>query len=384
MLRVIWNGDEGEVWTNDTDRHAYQFLANWHNTCGVCAQYDHAISPTRWPIPIHNHCNCRQEVVKAGAKAKPWVNYREIAAELPEDQQVALVGRSNWKLIQSGMVKWEDVVTPYRLRSLREVVAIRDLDVKQLTGAGVTRRVAENAHAAVNTPAHQLVAQQRQQLLQNLTGAGMSPAQVRELAASGLGKRVVIGAGPGGASFLPTIGGPKTGPSLDSLFRAVLTGWTPAHTKAAMGQAIRGDGIERKPLSPKVEMLTVERDLGVRFEPAEIARDNPEFTTVVVDVAKIDASLRRDPESHVGPGGTGAAIGGRYEEFERFLAKAKAGKTPIQQPQGGLTEDGEFTLIDGRHRFAVFRDQGAEAIPVSVRKSDAAKIRKRYGWKPEP
>jgi hypothetical protein len=100
---------------------------------------------------------------------------------------------------------------------------------------------------------------------------------------------------------------------------------------------------------------------------------------VVVDVGKVDAALARDAGYHVGPGGTGAAIGGRYGEFQRFLARAKAEDVAIEQPRAVIDRAGEISLPDGRHRFAVLRDLGARMIPVSVRRSIAARLRRLYG-----
>lgn len=118
---------------------------------------------------------------------------------------------------------------------------------------------------------------------------------------------------------------------------------------------------------------------GVKFVPNHVAQSNPgEYATVVVDVAKADAAFAAD-ENHVGPGGSGAAIGGRYEGFQKFLADSRETGRKIEQPRAGLTVDGELTILDGRHRWAVFRDEGQTLLPISVPKSDAAKIRKEYG-----
>jgi len=36
MPNIIWNGNPGERWVNDTGVARYQFFASLVNTCGVC------------------------------------------------------------------------------------------------------------------------------------------------------------------------------------------------------------------------------------------------------------------------------------------------------------------------------------------------------------
>lgn len=199
--KIILNGESGEVWKNQTDRPHYQFFANWANTCGVCAQYDHAISASSWPIPLHHGCRCRQEVVKAGAQAEPWVDYRAILDELDPAQQTACVGASNYRLITSGVVDWDDVVTKHRVRDLNEVVAIKGLGVDAMVKAGVRRSIAERAHQSVDTDVHKLVERKRAQLVANLNAAGLSNDQIRSIASTGVAARVVA-AGPSGMQRL--------------------------------------------------------------------------------------------------------------------------------------------------------------------------------------
>lgn len=128
-------------------------------------------------------------------------------------------------------------------------------------------------------------------------------------------------------------------------------------------------------------LAEAEDQAGVPFTANHIAQGSPEYTTVVLDVAKVDRDLRRE-STYVGPAASGAAIGGRYEEFQRFLARARQTGQAIEQPRAGIsTEDGRITLSDGRHRFAVFRDEGQRLLPLSVRVGEASKLRKLYGPK---
>ncbi len=139
-----------------------------------------------------------------------------------------------------------------------------------------------------------------------------------------------------------------------------------------------------KPLSPaKLSPIKqAEQELGVKFTPHPAAKGHPGYKTVVVDVAKAEASLAKDDSYHVGSGGAGrSAKPGGYERFLEFFRKAQATGEPIEQPRASVDSDGEFSLGDGRHRFAVLRDLGAKLLPVSVVKSVAAKVKRLFGWR---
>ncbi len=158
------------------------------------------------------------------------------------------------------------------------------------------------------------------------------------------------------------------------------TGIPPAPGERGPGAVPRPVKPAPKP-APMATKVVVEKQLGVRFVPHSAAQDNRGYVTVIVSVAKVDADLRKSKSQYVGPGGTGAAIAGRYENFARFLERARNAGTAIEQPRAYIAVDtGLIDLGDGRHRFAVLRDQGAVAVPVSVRRSEAAEIRRRYGY----
>lgn len=211
MARVIIAGEPGETYTNTTGKVAYQFLCDWKNTCGQCAQYDHQVGPT-WPIPLHRGCRCKQIAIWPGDTSRPFADFRDKIASLPEDQKAKVVGVANLKLIESGVVEWEDVVTGQRVRDLREVVATRQLLVEAMTAAGVAKRTAEQAYQAVHTPAHQLAAQKRAELVGKILGKGTQKDALRAALAEKLAGRVGIAAGPSGASTPPAVPKPATAP----------------------------------------------------------------------------------------------------------------------------------------------------------------------------
>lgn len=112
----------------------------------------------------------------------------------------------------------------------------------------------------------------------------------------------------------------------------------------------------------------------VHFVPHPNQR--PDETMIMVDPRKWDEGWQKDsmylpPE---GQGG-GGEVKGRREDFKRFLGTG----LPVQASRGGLGPDGLPYFEDGRHRFAVLRDLGADRVAVTVSKKQAKKILKKYG-----
>lgn len=200
--RKIYTGEPGDTWLNETGTVQFQLIVNWHNSCGLCCQYDHQIGPS-WPLPYHRGCKCKQILIAPGQHSQPFVDFMEKIQDLDHVQQSRVVGRANLTLIERGVVDWSDVVTRTRVRDFREVVALKSLTTDQLLKAGVNRRVAKEAHASVNTPVHELAAQQRQELLTRLEATGLSRAQIKQALAERLAARVGIKAGPSGPGAMP-------------------------------------------------------------------------------------------------------------------------------------------------------------------------------------
>ena len=199
MAQITFNGDPGSTWTNAGEKVQYQLIVDWHNSCGLCAQYDHAIGPW-WPIPFHRGCRCKQKAIWPGKTSSPFVDFREKIRELDRPQQSRVIGAANLKLVEEGVVKWGDVVTNGRVRTLEEVVARGKLSVKQMTDAGVQRKTAERAFQSVNTPEHQLVEAQRRAAVKHLESLGVGREEILKRVAEGLVERIGISAGPSGPS----------------------------------------------------------------------------------------------------------------------------------------------------------------------------------------
>jgi len=191
MPKVIFNGEAGDAFTNETSRVLFQFHASLTNTCGTCLMYHLAIS-SWWPIPLHRNCACTQTLVKPGATAEPWVDFRKLLDGMSPAQKREAVGASNYKLLKRGVVKWEDVVTNTRVRSLREVVAREKLTVKDMKAAGVREAVAKSAWTSVHTTAHEAAAAHRKTLVESLSKAGLTPEQIKQGFSRGIASRVKL------------------------------------------------------------------------------------------------------------------------------------------------------------------------------------------------
>lgn len=89
----------------------------------------------------------------------------------------------------------------------------------------------------------------------------------------------------------------------------------------------------------------------------------PDEVLVQVDPARLDQAWAKDKGYYIPPGGGGESeIGGRRDDFKNFLAKGQ----PIQASRVSLDPDGSVSFGDGRHRFSVLRDEGADSVGVMV------------------
>jgi hypothetical protein len=157
-----------------------------------------------WPIPIHRCCRCRQYPIAVGAAAPhPFTDFRQILDGLPHGQQVEAIGASLKRLLDAGVVKWDEIVTKYRVRTLREVVALHKISLATMEEAGVRAGIAKAAHAAVHTAEAELVRQHRAELIGKLTEAGVSQEKLVEELARGIAGRAVIA---GGAAGMQSVG----------------------------------------------------------------------------------------------------------------------------------------------------------------------------------
>jgi len=194
-MKII-SGDPGTTWTNDTDKLLFQLHVTFFNSCGQCIQYANQIARF-WSIPWHRGCNCTVTPVPPGVESRPFIDFREAIAELPIAQQSRVMGASNYRMVESGLVKWDDVVTRARIRALHEVVAEQKLTVKQMTEAGVRRYQAQKAFDLVHSPETVAAATEARARFQTLRDKGLSPTLIKRDIAAQLKSRIGIDGGPG-------------------------------------------------------------------------------------------------------------------------------------------------------------------------------------------
>ncbi len=95
---------------------------------------------------------------------------------------------------------------------------------------------------------------------------------------------------------------------------------------------------------------------------------------VAVDPKKLDEVWKNDSGFYIGPGGAGQ-IGDRYPRFQQWL-KDNPG-TPIKAPIVSWDPYNNIpSFTNGRHRFSVLRDMGAQKVYLAVPKEDVAIFQK--------
>jgi len=195
--RIIFNGEPGTVWQNDTGVVRYQFIASLRGTCGACLQYHMAIGPA-WPIRIHPHCRCEQRAIAPGREApNAFVDFRKVLDEMSNADKVAAVGKNVYKLLDRGVIEWKDAVSKYSVRSLKQVVALTKIDVATMEAAGVKSYIAEAAYKSVQTPEQVLIRKHRQELIEKLTQAGVHQEELVRAISTGLTERATVVGGFG-------------------------------------------------------------------------------------------------------------------------------------------------------------------------------------------
>lgn len=189
-MTIIWPGEPGKSFTNNTDRIVYQLVCSQVNTCGVCYQYHLAIA--EWWGKFHHGCNCISNPIFPGEKSQPYQDFREIIKDLPPEEQIKVMGKAVYELYQEGVITWEDAITPTRIRTLREIVSREQLTVEELVEAGVSEHKALDAWLTVNSPSHQLAAAARESLVQQLIDLHMTPEHITEIFGIVMSKTVTI------------------------------------------------------------------------------------------------------------------------------------------------------------------------------------------------
>lgn len=112
------------------------------------------------------------------------------------------------------------------------------------------------------------------------------------------------------------------------------------------------------------------------------------YQVVIIDVAKFDQAWSQDKSSYLIPGGKGDNYipisdkerpgYNRYERVGEEVPKFKQDGKGFNM--SSVTLRGNIpTFVNGRHRFAYFRDHDAKQLPISVPKRDVKKMKKLFG-----
>lgn len=189
MPKII-SGTPGESWTNDTDLVWWQLFTSLVNVCGSCWNR-HGLVGLYWNIPYHRNCQCRQTAIGPGDSSAPFPDRVKEFREMDASQHARAIGKSNWLLLDKGVVDLKDIVLPDRVMSLHEVVAKAKLTVAQLIKVGIAKHVAETAWADAHWTDEQRKQDQLNKVAEDLRRAGVTEEQIRDGFSVG-GKKIVV------------------------------------------------------------------------------------------------------------------------------------------------------------------------------------------------
>ena len=149
---------------------------------------------------MHQGCNCTSVPIYPGARSLPFIDYRETIKKLETEQQHAVLGKNNWILYSSGIIRWEDIVFLHRVREFHEVMDRQGHSVETMVKAGVSEEDAKKAWDLVHTPERQTADRQRAEAIQGLAELGLSTEDIVKAASSHLAGRIAAPQGKRGPS----------------------------------------------------------------------------------------------------------------------------------------------------------------------------------------
>jgi GNAT superfamily N-acetyltransferase len=236
-------GEPGTTWTNDTERVKYQFVAALVHTCGVCLQYHMMIGPW-WPLPLHHGCGkyCRQYPIAPGSQAPhAFVDFREVLDNMSYQSQMTAIGASNYALLKAKVLKWDEIVTKWRVRTLRETISLYKIPLKTAIKAGVPKR-AYVAWADAFSDEAEAVRAHRAKLISDIKGAGVSQEALVDALSRGLVSRSSVVA-PGVSQSMAPLVAKRGGDMLTGELAAITA-------RVAAGAALRKKPPEPPPGQP--------------------------------------------------------------------------------------------------------------------------------------
>jgi hypothetical protein len=96
---------------------------------------------------------------------------------------------------------------------------------------------------------------------------------------------------------------------------------------------------------------------------------------VWVDAEKVRASWSKDRYSYFDNDEHPNAITGRIPRFDAWVKQG----IPVQAPEVCLTDDGEISFTNGRHRFTWMLAHGEKTVPVAVPPDYVDAVKAKFG-----
>jgi GNAT superfamily N-acetyltransferase len=213
----------------------------------------------------------------------PFIDYQEELRKLGPVAQRNAMGASNWRLVESGLAKWEDVVTKGRVRDFREVADRLDLSVDRMVRAGVRPDLARKAYDATHTEAHASAAKDRAALIKGLKAHGVKDERIAAEVGDLLASRVGV-VGPGGSasgiSPPPAPKPPKPAPAKVAAMKVARPPAPPSFGKSAAGPM---EGLDPARTAESVEAASRMIGRPVTFADLATLAGAPDAAKVHVD-----------------------------------------------------------------------------------------------------
>ena len=117
-------------------------------------------------------------------------------------------------------------------------------------------------------------------------------------------------------------------------------------------------------------------DLNNIYNRIVLPRDNIKRKLVSIDIKKADNLLKKDVWFYIPPDGEKDVLYNRYNGVKDYLESGRN----IDATIANISEkDGEpvFSIIDGRHRFAVMRDMGMKKVKIAM-DDDSFRLARKY------
>ena len=128
---------------------------------------------------------------------------------------------------------------------------------------------------------------------------------------------------------------------------------------------------ESEPFQQQGIMINYEGENKRALLPARARGD----VLTTIPTGTMEAGFKKDAGFYVGPGGSGSAIGDRYERFKKFISQNET----YEVPEIYVDEQGRVVFTNGRHRYAVLRDSRIANMPVALSKEGYVNA-KKLGW----